>query len=75
MRELGEFDTGSKCAQLPIRDQLKENVLTKLYYLDVDIAHLISFNEELAHRLTTEPADIIPLVCPQFSEYDAALDS
>ncbi|RPB26989.1 MCM-domain-containing protein [Terfezia boudieri ATCC MYA-4762] len=43
------------------RDQLKENILTKLYYLDVDIAHLISYNEELAHRLANEPADIIPL--------------
>ncbi|KAF8473854.1 MCM2/3/5 family-domain-containing protein [Kalaharituber pfeilii] len=43
------------------RDQLKENILTKLYYLDVDIAHLISFNEELAHRLQNEPADIVPL--------------
>lgn len=67
--------TLDKSAQLPIRDQLKENVLTKLYYLDVDIAHLISFNEELAHRLTTEPADIIPLVCPHFSDYGAAFDS
>ncbi|KAI9846312.1 MAG: minichromosome maintenance protein 5 [Sclerophora amabilis] len=43
------------------RDQIRENVLVKQYYCDVDIAHLISFNEELAHKLTTEPADIIPL--------------
>ncbi|KAI9818235.1 MAG: minichromosome maintenance protein 5 [Thelocarpon impressellum] len=43
------------------RDQIRENVLIKQYYCDVDIAHLISFNEELAHRLTTEPAEIIPL--------------
>lgn len=34
----------------------------KQYYCDIDIAHLISFNEELAHKLTTEPADLIPLV-------------
>lgn len=34
----------------------------KQYYCDIDIAHLISYNEELAHKLTTEPADIIPLV-------------
>ncbi|OCL14994.1 DNA replication licensing factor mcm5 [Glonium stellatum] len=43
------------------RDQIRENVLVKQYYCDIDIAHLISYNEELAHRLTTEPAEIIPL--------------
>ncbi|KAJ5702653.1 hypothetical protein N7488_010201 [Penicillium malachiteum] len=43
------------------RDQLRQNVLVKRYYCDIDIAHLISYNEELAHKLTTEPADIIPL--------------
>ena len=46
----------------PYRDQLRENVLVKQYYCDVDVAHLISYNEELAHKLSTEPADIIPLV-------------
>ena len=44
-------------------DQIRQNVLVKQYYCDVDIAHLISYNEELAHRLTTEPAENIPLVC------------
>lgn len=44
------------------RDQLRQNVLVKQYFCDIDIAHLISYNEELAHKLTTEPADIIPLV-------------
>lgn len=43
------------------RDQVRQNVLIKQYYCDVDIAHLISYNEELAHKLTTQPADIIPL--------------
>ncbi|KAK3115981.1 minichromosome maintenance protein 5 [Teratosphaeriaceae sp. CCFEE 6253] len=43
------------------RDQIRENVLSKQYYCDVDIAHLIAFNENLAHRLSNEPADIIPL--------------
>lgn len=37
-------------------------MLLKQYFCDVDVGHLISFNEELAHRLTTEPAEIIPLV-------------
>ena len=50
-------------ANNPTRDQIRENVLVKQYYCDVDIAHLISYNEELAHKLTTQPADIIPLVC------------
>ena len=45
-----------------IRDQIRENAIVKQYYCDVDIAHLISYNEELAHKLTTQPADIIPLV-------------
>lgn len=44
------------------RDQIRQNALVKQYYCDIDIAHLISYNEELAHKLTTEPADIIPLV-------------
>ena len=43
------------------RDQIRENVLAKQYYCDIDIAHLISYNEELAHKLTNDPADIIPL--------------
>ncbi|KAK0123822.1 minichromosome maintenance protein 5 [Cadophora gregata] len=43
------------------RDQIRENVLLKQYYCDVDVGHLISFNEELAHRLVTEPAEIMPL--------------
>lgn len=37
-------------------------MLVKQYYCDIDIAHLISYNEELAHKLTTEPADMISLV-------------
>ncbi|CAI7652883.1 unnamed protein product [Penicillium bialowiezense] len=43
------------------RDQLRQNALVKQYYCDVDIAHLISYNEELAHKLTTEPGEIIPI--------------
>jgi DNA replication licensing factor MCM5 len=47
---------------LRFRDQLRENALLKKYYCDVNINDLISFNEELAHRLASEPAEIIPLV-------------
>ncbi|EAQ86483.1 conserved hypothetical protein [Chaetomium globosum CBS 148.51] len=43
------------------RDQLRENALLKKYYCDVNIGDLIKFNEEIAHRLVTEPAEIIPL--------------
>ncbi|KAG7289067.1 minichromosome maintenance protein 5 [Staphylotrichum longicolle] len=43
------------------RDQLRENALLKKYYCDVNIGDLIKFNEEIAHRLVTEPADLIPL--------------
>ncbi|KIW53843.1 hypothetical protein PV05_06254 [Exophiala xenobiotica] len=43
------------------RDQVRENVLVKQYFCDVDLSHLISYNEELAHRLTTDPSGTIPL--------------
>jgi DNA replication licensing factor MCM5 len=43
-------------------DQLRQNALVKQFYCDIDIAHLISYNEELAHKLTTEPGEMIPLV-------------
>lgn len=44
------------------RDQLRENTLLQKYFCDVNIGDLIKYNEELAHRLVTEPAVIIPLV-------------
>lgn len=44
------------------RDQLRENALLKKFCCDVNITDLIKYNEELAHRLVTEPAEIIPLV-------------
>ncbi|KHO01468.1 DNA replication licensing factor mcm5 [Metarhizium album ARSEF 1941] len=43
------------------RDQLRENALLKQFYCDVKINDLINFNEELAHKLASEPAEIIPL--------------
>ncbi|KAH8161069.1 hypothetical protein CIB48_g7177 [Xylaria polymorpha] len=43
------------------RDQLRENALLKKFCCDVNITDLIKYNEELAHRLVTEPAEIIPL--------------
>lgn len=44
------------------RDQIRENVLVKQYYCDIDIAHLISYDEELAHKLQQDPAEVLPLV-------------
>jgi DNA replication licensing factor MCM5 len=44
------------------RDQIRENVLSKQYYCDVDVTHLIAYSEELADRLNNEPAEIIPIV-------------
>lgn len=43
-------------------DQLRENALLKQFYCDVKINDLINFNEELAHKLASEPAEVIPLV-------------
>ncbi|KAH6686362.1 MCM2/3/5 family protein [Plectosphaerella plurivora] len=43
------------------RDRLQENALLKKFYCDVNINDLINFSEELAHKLVTEPADVIPL--------------
>lgn len=37
-------------------------MLVKQYYCDIDIAHLIVYNDELAQNLTQNPAEVIPLV-------------
>ena len=44
------------------RDQLRQNALVKRYLCDIDIAHLITYDEELADKLMSEPGEIIPLV-------------
>lgn len=36
--------------------------MKKQYFCDVNISHLISFNEELSNKLVNDPAEIIPLV-------------
>ncbi|GEQ66604.1 hypothetical protein JCM33374_g267 [Metschnikowia sp. JCM 33374] len=43
------------------RDQLRENLLIKNYYLRVNSEHLIGFNEELNKKLTDSPSDMVPL--------------
>ncbi|RMZ91481.1 hypothetical protein DV736_g1283, partial [Chaetothyriales sp. CBS 134916] len=43
------------------RDQIRANVLVGQYFCDVDIGHLILYDEELAHQLTTNPTEMISL--------------
>ncbi|KAI5780905.1 MCM2/3/5 family-domain-containing protein [Geopyxis carbonaria] len=43
------------------RDALRTNILIKQYRLDVEMEHLIGFNEELANKLQTEPGEILPM--------------
>ena len=43
------------------REQLRASSLVGQPRLEVDIGHLVSYNEELAHRLTTAPAELLPL--------------
>ncbi|KAI8054949.1 MCM2/3/5 family-domain-containing protein [Gilbertella persicaria] len=43
------------------RDQLSQNLLTKQYFVEVDINHLINYNADLANKLTNTPADYLPL--------------
>ncbi|KAG9062821.1 minichromosome maintenance protein 5 [Linnemannia hyalina] len=43
------------------RDQLRQNVMLKRHLLDVDVGHLIAFNQELAHHLTQKPTELLPL--------------
>lgn len=43
------------------RDQLRENLLIKNYFLKVNSEHLISYNAELHTKLNEDPADMIPM--------------
>ncbi|KAF9579436.1 minichromosome maintenance protein 5 [Lunasporangiospora selenospora] len=43
------------------RDQLRQNTMLKRHLLEVDIGHLISFNQELAHSMTQRPTELLPL--------------
>ena len=42
-------------------DQLRANLLLKLYTLEVDLRHVNLFNPELAHAVQDRPADLLPL--------------
>ncbi|KAJ3195785.1 minichromosome maintenance protein 5 [Irineochytrium annulatum] len=43
------------------RDQLQQNLLVKCYFLEVDLSHLTSFDEELANQLKERPSKMLPL--------------
>jgi len=45
-------------------DRLRANLLAKQHVLEIELEHLIAFNEELANRLSDNPADALPLVRP-----------
>ncbi|KAL6939511.1 minichromosome maintenance protein 5 [Hanseniaspora osmophila] len=53
-----EFRLGSKFVY---RDQLRNNLLVKQYFLKLNIDHLINYNEELFKKMYEEPVDVIPL--------------
>lgn len=44
------------------RDRLRSNLLAKQDVLEVDLDHLIAYNEELANRLRETPGEVMPLV-------------
>jgi len=44
-----------------LSDQLRANLLLKLYALEVDLRHVNLFNPELAHAVQDRPADLLPL--------------
>lgn len=44
------------------RDQLSQNLLTKQYFIEVDLNHLINYNADLANKLSNSPAEFLPLV-------------
>ncbi|CCH58755.1 hypothetical protein TBLA_0A09720 [Henningerozyma blattae CBS 6284] len=43
------------------RDQLRNSLLIKNYSIQVNLEHLIGYNEDIYKKLTDEPSDIIPL--------------
>lgn len=44
------------------RDRLRANLLRREFTLEVEMGHLIGWNQELAARCRTEPGEILPLV-------------
>ncbi|WBW73054.1 MCM complex subunit Mcm5 [Schizosaccharomyces osmophilus] len=43
------------------RSQLRDNLMINQYLLKVDLKHLISFDEDLAHLLSSQPTELLSL--------------
>lgn len=54
---------------------LRQNLALKQYFLEIDLAHLMSFDEELATLLTDKPAENLTLVKIGFAINITNIDS
>jgi len=45
----------------PYRDQLRKHTNLNLHYLEVDMNHLLAFDEHLANYVTNSPFEALPL--------------
>ena len=43
------------------RDELRANILLRIYSLEVDLKHVALYNDDLAHALQDRPGDMLPL--------------
>ncbi|KAI8911962.1 hypothetical protein PhCBS80983_g03226 [Powellomyces hirtus] len=43
------------------RDQLRQNLIIKQYFLEVDMAHLMSYDEDLTNMVKEKPGEYLPL--------------
>ncbi|KAH9467108.1 hypothetical protein Pst134EB_002136 [Puccinia striiformis f. sp. tritici] len=43
------------------RDRLRTNLLAKVYAIEIELQHLIVYDEELAHSISNSPGEILPL--------------
>ncbi|KAH6573954.1 hypothetical protein BASA60_005767 [Batrachochytrium salamandrivorans] len=44
------------------REQLRQNLIIKQYFLEIDLAHLMNYNEELANNFKDKPKEHIALL-------------
>ncbi|POV99151.1 hypothetical protein PSTT_13955 [Puccinia striiformis] len=42
-------------------DRLRTNLLAKVYAIEIELQHLIVYDEELAHSISNSPGEILPL--------------
>ncbi|KAJ1656983.1 minichromosome maintenance protein 5 [Dispira simplex] len=47
--------------QFIYRDQLRQNLMVKNHLLEIDMQDVISYDENLGHKLSEQPGDILPL--------------